>query len=273
MTAKPSDRSDFVRRIFEEGARYMDQLVEENERLRLQLARERDRTRATSPEEVTRLRTQLSLAQEDADSARRQLDELRAEIERVTAENREFADVCVRLQEQQAALSSLYTASYELHASLDLQGVLDSLMEIIINLLGSESFGIYLADERHTALKVVLEVDLPPLAPRTLEIGHGVVGRAVLSSERYIEPEQAEPGTPLVVVPLRVHDQPVGVLAIHGLLAQKKGVLTDLDRELLRLVSAQAATALHGAMLYAKEARRAATFEGLVDLIRSKPRA
>lgn len=250
----------------------MEQLVEENERLRLELARERDRTRAASPEEVRRLRTQLALAQEDAASARTHLDELREELERVTAENREFAEVCVRLQEQQAALSSLYTASYELHASLDLQGVLDSLMEIIVNLLGSESFAIYLANERHTSLQVVLDVDLPPLAPRTLEIGHGVVGQAALSPESYLEPEQGEPGTPLVVVPLRVHDQPVGVLAIHELLPQKKGVLSDLDRELLRLVSAQAATALHGAMLYAKEARRAATFEGLVDLIRGKPR-
>lgn len=273
MSGKANERSDFVRRIFDEGARYMDQLVEENEKLRLELARERDKTRAASPEELSRLRTQLALAQEDSASAHRQLESLREEIERISTENREFAEVCVRLQEQQAALSSLYTASYELHSSLELQGVLESLMEIIINLLGSESFAIYLADEKQRSLRAMLEVDLPPLAPRTLEIGHGVVGKAALSGERFIEPKQEDAGTPRVLVPLRVHDQPVGVLAIHGLLPQKQGILSELDRELLRLVSAQAATALHGAMLYAKEARRAATFEGLVDLIRSKPRS
>ena len=60
------------------------------------------------------------------------------------SENQEFAESYVSMQEKQATLSSLYAASYELHASLELPAVLNSLQEIIINLLGSESFGIYL---------------------------------------------------------------------------------------------------------------------------------
>jgi GAF domain-containing protein len=201
-------------------------------------------------------------------SARSQHDALRAELDRVQNENQEFAESYVSMQEKQAALSSLYAASYELHASLEMPAVLSSLQEIIINLLGSESFGIYITDEKHPVLKMGVEVGLPALAPRTLEFGHGVIGQAVLSDEPWLEYEAPAEHDPLVVVPMKVRDRVVGALAIFRFLKQKNGV-TDLDRELFRLLSAQAATALHGASLYAKEARRAATFEGLVDLIRT----
>lgn len=264
---RPPRGPEFVRQLFEEGSRYMDQLLEENERLRLAVVRERDANRAASPEELSRLRRRLDLAVEDAEAARRQHDELRAELDRIEAENREFADICVVLQEKQAALSSLYAASYELHSSLELKDVLETLMEIVINLLGSESFAIYLADEKLPALRVQVDIGMPELAARTLETGHGLVGRAVASDEPWFESEHNDPSEPVVVVPFRVREQTVGALAIFAFLPQKKGI-TDLDRELFRLVSAQAATALHGARLYQKESRRAATFEGLVDLIR-----
>jgi nitrate/nitrite-specific signal transduction histidine kinase len=267
MSQAPT-RPEFVRRIFEEGVAYMEQLLEENERLRLQLAKERDHDRAASPEEITRLRSQLALALEDGASSRRQLEALRDELDRVTSENREFADNCVSLQEKQAALSSLYAASYELHASLDLQEVLASLQEIIVNLLGSESFAIYLADEKQQALRIAVEIGLPPLAPRVLEFGHGVIGRAVGAGEPWTEVAKPVDDEPHVIVPLKVRTRVVGALAIFRFLKQKKGI-SELDRELFRLLSAQAATALHGATLFAKEARRAATFEGLVDLIRT----
>jgi GAF domain-containing protein len=95
-----------------------------------------------------------------------------------------------------------------------------------------------------------------------------VIGKAVVSEEPWMEFPTPAAHEPFVVVPLKVHERVVGALAIFRFLKQKRGV-TDLDRELFRLLSAQAATALHGATLFAKEARRAATFEGLVDLIRS----
>jgi nitrate/nitrite-specific signal transduction histidine kinase len=263
----PSNKSEFVRKIFDEGVRYMDQLLEENERLRKALAKERDAHRVT-PEDVARLRSQLTLALEDAASARRQLDELRADMTRVESENSEFAAACVSLQEKQAALSSLYAASYELHASLDLKEVLQSILEIVLNLLGSESFALYLADEKHEQLRVALQEGLPPLAPQILGFGQGFVGRALAAPDAWIEHEGTPiDGEPVVVVSFRVRETAVGALAIFAFLPQKKSV-TDLDRELFRLVSAQAATALHGALLHAREARRAQTLEGLIELIR-----
>lgn len=265
-------KPEFVRRIFEEGVRYMEQLLEENERLRLTLAHERDIRRSTSVEEVDRLRKQLQLALEDAASARRQLDQLRAELVRVSAENREFADACVSLQERQAALSSLYAASYELHASLELNAVLQCLVEVVVNLLGSESFAIYMLDEGLEELKLATDVGIPETAPRHLALGHGKIGQAALSTETFVEAKAPlAPGEPLVCVPFRVRETPVGVLAIFGLLQQKRGI-TELDRELFRLLSAQASTALHGAQLYSREARRAATYEGLADLVRPRVR-
>lgn len=270
MTTKPPGKPEFVRKIFEEGVRYMDQLLEENERLRLALAQERDTKRATSEEEVARLRAQLTLALEDGASARRQLDALRTELTRVAAENNEFAEACVALQEKQAALSSLYAASYELHASLDLQSVLQSLFEIVVNLLGSESFAIYLTDDRMEELRIAMDLGLPPTVPRTLRVGHGTIGQALYTPDSFVElPPDPAPDEPLVLVPFRVRDQGVGVLSIFRFLPQKKGI-SDLDRELFRLMSAQASTALHGASLYAKSERRAATFEGLVELVRGK---
>lgn len=90
----------------------------------------------------------------------------------------------------------------------------------------------------------------------------------MLSLRPWTESQPSRDDEPAVVVPLRVRDQMVGAIAIFRFLARKKGI-TELDRELFRRLSAQAATALQGATPFGKESRRAATFEGLVDLLRT----
>jgi GAF domain-containing protein len=260
---------EFVRRIFDEGWRYVEKLAEENDRLRLALARAQDGVRPPVEDDAPRLREQLKLAQEESARAHAKLDELQHEFARVVRENREFATGYVNMESRVSSLSALYAASHELHARLDVSYVLSRLQEIVVDLLGSESFAIYVADEAQRVLTPAVVMDVPPLATQPVTLGVGDLGRAALDTNAWVEIASIEVDTPRVVVPLRVHERLVGALAIFQFLPQKRSGVTELDRELFQLLSAQAATALHGAMLFAKEQRRAATLSGLVELVRS----
>ena len=57
-------------------------------------------------------------------------------------ENRRFADRYVEIEEENNNLANLYVASYQLHSTLDVDEVLKIILEIVINLVGAEVFGV-----------------------------------------------------------------------------------------------------------------------------------
>jgi GAF domain-containing protein len=70
---------------------------------------------------------------------------------------------------------------------------------------------------------------------------------------------------PPAVVPLRVDDQVVGVIAIFATLAQKQRFDTT-DFELFKLLGQHAAAALVSASLFAKAERRLPGLEAFLDV-------
>jgi hypothetical protein len=91
-------------------------------------------------------------------------------------------------------------------------------------------------------------VETGPLA--RVPADDGIFGRVVLSGEAYVrgddEPAPIDQPDLTACVPLKLCGRVVGVVAIFRLLAHKRG-LRDMDRDLLDLVSSQAAPALWGA--------------------------
>jgi GAF domain-containing protein len=94
-----------------------------------------------------------------------------------------------------------------------------------------------------------------------------MVGAAVASGDTACsETLDGEPGRPIVVIPLRVQERPIGAIAIHRLLQQKDG-FTPLDHELFTLLAGHAATAIFAARLYSQSERKLNTIQGFIDLL------
>jgi GAF domain-containing protein len=172
------------------------------------------------------------------------------------------------VEEENNNLANLYISSFQLHSTLNLSEVLKIVVEIVINLIGAERFAIYIADERTRAMQpVASEGDSLSSFP-VARVGDGPIGEAVASGETFCadpsEPPRA--GHPIVVIPMRLDDRPVGAIAIYALLQQKEG-FTPLDHELFTLLGGHAATAIFAAQLYGLSERKLNTIQGFIDLL------
>jgi hypothetical protein len=256
-------RAEEVLSLFRRGAEFTQELLRENERLRAELARLEEQQLAAADEGAwEKLRGELLVRIESLEGERRDMLEL---LQAVEAENRQFTDRYLEIEEENNHLASLYVASFQLHSTLDLSEVLQIVIEIVINLIGAEVFAIYVLDERTGVLAPVAAEGGEPHDFPTCELGRGAVGGAVARGETRC----AEAGAgqePLVVIPLRVQERPLGAIAIHRLLRQKDG-FTALDRELFTLLAGHAATAIFAARLYAHSERKRNTIQGFIDLL------
>src|SRR5688572_21577460 len=84
--------------------------------------------------------------------------ELLAENDRL---RRRIVDLEDELERENGDLASLYVAQTQLHASLDAAEVVRVIMEIALNFIGAQRFGIYLLDGGGT-LKVLAAEGIDP---------------------------------------------------------------------------------------------------------------
>jgi hypothetical protein len=253
--------------MFRKGAEFTRELLRENERLRRQLFAVEDRqtTAAQSDVEWDKLRSELLARIRGLEEEKRDvLERLRA----LEEENRQFAARYLEVEEENNNLANLYISSFQLHSTLDLSEVLKIVIEIVINLIGGESFAIYIVDERARKLQPVASEGAELSAFPSAALGEGPIGSAVATGETYCAeaPLEASPDRPLVCIPLRIDERPIGAIAIHALLQQKDG-FTPLDHELFTLLAGHAATAIFAAQLYGLSERKLNTIQGFIDLL------
>ena len=101
-----------------------------------------------------------------------------------------------------------------------------------------------------------------------MQLGTGVIGAAVASGETACgDPSgSTDLHAPVVCIPLRVQDRPIGAVAIYRLLQQKTG-FSPLDHELFTLLGGHAATSIFSARLYSQSERKRNTIQGFIDLL------
>jgi transcriptional regulator with GAF, ATPase, and Fis domain len=265
------DKGEAVLAIFQRGAEFTKELLDENARLRRELGevQVRDRQASQSDTEWDKLREELgSKIQELEGKNETILEQLRS----VEDENLEFAERYVEIEEENNNLANLYVASYQLHATLDVEEVVKTILEIVINLIGAEVFAVYVCDGSSDLLGPVASEGDPVTAFPDHTLGEGLVGKSVVDGEVVLgDPttkgrSPSEGGEPVVSIPLRVEDQPVGAIVIYKLLQQKDG-FTALDDELFTLLAAHAATAIFASRLYAQSERKLSTIKGFIDLL------
>lgn len=262
------ERAEEFLQIFKKGAEFSQELLRENERLRFRNLELEESIHAverrTDPPGDDRLVSRIEeLEKERQDLIRKFQD--------VEGENREFAARYVEIEEENNNLANLYVASYQLHSTLDFREVLQVIVEIVINLIGAEVFGVLLLDEKTNELRTVAtegiaQDEIGPVRP-----GEGKIGRAAQTGENYVADvlpgdETVDASEPIVCIPLSIKDHVIGVIVIYRLL-QQKTKFTDLDHELFTLLAGHAATATFASKLYSESERKLTTIQGFIDLL------
>jgi len=258
-------RAEKFLELFNKGKEFTEELLRENQRLRYRVAALE--TEGMGHEEITRLRDQLEQLSEEN---RRIQERFRA----VEEENKDFAHRYIEVEEQNNNLANLYVASYQLHSTLDFREVVQIVQEIVINLVGAESFSILLLDEKTGELKAIAsegEDVMPGIDRIALSMGEGLLGEVAKSGESYFgnrdNPDDAITiDKPLAAVPLKIKDHVIGIIAIYRLLQQKTS-FSAVDYELFSLLAAHAATAIFSSKLYSQSERKLNTIQSFLDLL------
>lgn len=256
MTNTSSDKpgggepGQYVQRVREDTQRYIQDLLAENEKLR-RLTAEVDGERRRLEDEAARWRDQASGLARELDSYRQDRERLEAQLSEIERENHGFSHRFTELEQRNNDLANLYVATYRLHSTLDREEVLQAIQEIVINLIGSEEFGIYELAPGATELVRVSSFGLGEDGFETVGLGDGWIGRSAASGSAYFagsapdEERREGEQTLSACVPLRLDGRVAGLIAVWSLLPQKGGRFAPIDTELFDLLAAQAAPAVY----------------------------
>jgi len=261
-------RAEKFLELFNKGKEFTEELLRENQRLRYRIAAlETDQATASS-DELQRLRAEVQQLTEE----NRRIQQRYREVEE---ENKDFANRYIEIEEQNNNLANLYVASYQLHSTLDFREVIQIVQEIVINLIGAESFAILLLDEKTNELKTIAcegEDVMAGLEAITARLGEGVLGEVAKTGESYYINQDVEGSgsvtlqKPLAAVPLKIKEHVIGLIAIYKLLQQKDS-FSAVDYELFSLLAAHAATAIFSSKLYSQSERKLNTIQSFLDLL------
>ena len=263
-------KGEEILQVLRKSADFTRELLKENERLRFrvaQMAEERESLGKGGGGEsalVEELKKKLKAVEEEK-------TKIAARFQEVEKENADFANRYIEIEQENNVLANLYIATYQLHSTLDLNEVLRVIIEIVINLVGAEQFGLVLLDERSHELRAVAtegisKNDIPPV-----RLGEGIIGTVAKTGEDYFTkdinaPARIDPLFPMVCIPLKIKERVIGVLVIYRLL-QQKDAFTTLDFELFNMLAGHSATAIFSSKLYTESERKLSTIQGFIDLL------
>ncbi|MEK7280657.1 MAG: GAF domain-containing protein [Nitrospirota bacterium] len=259
-------------KVFRKGEEFTQELLKENERLRYGTVQLEDQVkalqRASEGPEIENLKDTISHLEEEKTA-------LINRYKAVENENKDFAARYLEVEDENNNLANLYVASYQLHSTLDFTEVLTIVVEIIINLIGTDEFGVMLIDETTNELSFVASEGIDNIKNKKIKIGDGIIGNVVKTGENYFEQdlENFVPTSdmhPIVCIPLKIKDYIIGIIAIFSLMEQKNKKLTKIDHELLSMLAGHSATAIFGSKLYSQSERKLTTIQGFIDLLSNK---
>ncbi|MEK7871077.1 MAG: GAF domain-containing protein, partial [Nitrospirota bacterium] len=256
-------------KVFRKGEEFTQELLKENERLRYGTVQLEDQVkalqRASEGPEIENLKDTISHLEEEKTA-------LINRYKAVENENKDFAARYLEVEDENNNLANLYVASYQLHSTLDFTEVLTIVVEIIINLIGTDEFGVMLLDETTNELSFVASEGIVNIKNKRIKIGDGIIGNVAKTGENYFEQDlenyvATSDMHPIVCIPLKIKDYIIGVIAIFSLMEQKNKKLTKIDYELLSMLAGHSATAIFGSKLYSQSERKLTTIQGFIDLL------
>lgn len=260
-----AQREEFLETFFRKGAEFASELLDELQTLKIKL-------NALTTENAE-LRHQL--ASDDAirellvkiDHLEEEKKRLRSRAEVAVQEIRDYEGRYSEVEKELDAMANLYVASYQLHATLEPNEVLSVIEQVLMQFVGVGAFAIYLAHDASGTKKLepVHAFQCEGLEIHEQLWNSGPIGEAAATGVYFVNhPEKVdEPGAPLACIPMVLGDLTVGVIAIYGLLAQKREFV-DIDFEIFKLLALHAASAIIGSGLLA----RSGSFDAGLDSYR-----
>lgn len=256
---------------FRKGEEFTRDLLKENERLRLMIVRLEQEGKSQQPPGDG----DLSRIKSDMDRLEKENRELKDRYTQVEAENRDFAARHVEVEEENNNLANLYVASYQLHSTLDFEEVVRIIIEIVINLVGSDQFAVMIRDDNDEEMQLVASEGIDDEALRRIRTKDSIITKVVQTGESYFREDLTEVDArnkmePIVCIPLKIKDKIIGTLVVFSLFEQKKKKLNRVDYELFSMLAGHAATALFSSRLYSQSERKLSTLQGFLKLLSAK---
>jgi nitrate/nitrite-specific signal transduction histidine kinase len=268
MEEKNQDKSALFIRLFEEGKQFTEDLLKENERLRRLVAKLKAGSEKSTQGPGDRVMAdKIQSLESENRQFREELDQLKVAYEEAEQENQEFAQKYVEVEQQNQGILNLYVASQRLHSTLEFKEVINNIKEIVINLIGSEMFGIFVKDEKSNELTLLDQEGLEGVKIHPIPVEFEPVDAAVKSGEPFFPQSTGNKNDPIAYIPLRMEGQLLGMILIYELLQQKDG-FSSLDRELFSLIADHAATAIYCAQLHSQSERKLSTMQNLLELLK-----
>lgn len=265
-----STRGEEFLQAFKKGAEFTQELLKENEKLRYRVLKLEEALAQAGGEAGGDPSREAIQLRQRVDELEREKAEILGRIREIEEENEDFANRYVEIEEENNMLANLYIASFQLHSTLDFKEVLQIILEIVINLIGAEEFGILLLDEKTNKLEPVAAEGISPADIPAVPVGQGIIGQAAETGDNYFIDSMAgyvrDYEKPIVCIPLKIKEQVIGVITIYKLLVQKDE-FTSVDYELFTLLAGHAATAVFSSRLYSDSERKLSTIQGFIDLL------
>ena len=180
------------------------------------------------------------------------IDALQRQLSEVEVESRSYAQQFAEIEERNMNLANLYVSSYQLHGTLDRGAVLESIKEILINLIGCEELAVFELSEDAESLDLVTSFGIDEAHYRSISIRDHVLGKLVSTGGTYIggtAPALEDSLHVTACLPLTLDGRVTGAIVLFSLLPHKPG-LRELDFELFDLLGTHAATALYCTRLH-----------------------
>lgn len=198
---------------------------------------------AAAAQDRRRLEAELAMAREQLARATAERGLLRERLSELEAEHRRVCDEFVESEEQTGELVQLFATLKLIHASAGLEELLQTLQEVIINVVGSEELAIY--ERTDGALRLARSFGLDPAPAREVPLGRGIIGRVAETGRLWVAGREGPQDERLsCCVPLIAGGAVVGVIAVYRLLGHKPG-LGEADLGLFELLTPHAGQALH----------------------------
>jgi prefoldin subunit 5 len=268
-----AERETFVRNFLHKGVELTEDLIRENQGLEQQVRHLQDdnarlRAQLASNDAIRELLVTIENLERERKSLLNRSDELERAFQQHEQRHTE-------VENELNDLASLYVASFQLSGTLSVGRVVRHMCELLEQLVGAQSFVIYIVSpDGKRGLPVGSRGQGEVAGLPSVSVEDGVIGDVCLTGvPRISDPQQAgKEGEPIAVLPLVFDTEVVGIIAISKLLPHKRGWVR-VDDELFKLLSAHGATALIAANLYAIEGGpRAALRDVFVRMEREKSR-
>lgn len=271
MNSRASSNPSKITELFENNKKFIEELIKENERLRLVNESLRTDIRELEDEhklDKPSLKERIRFLEDENTVLRQELGDIKQQFNAIEKENCDFSKRYMQVENQNNSLLNLYVATQRLHSALGFKDALEALKEIVISMIGSESFAIFLYDSRYEKLKTIASMGTNG-AMADDPLTNAIVAETVQSGDVQIQkPETRDTSSIAACMPMKIDGQVLGVIVLYQLLYHKSE-FNAIDYELFDVIGSHAMTVLLSSFCFSKSnaLRDTASMSGFIDEI------